>query len=224
MKKNLFGKDRDRPSKEDLEREAAAELQRLTQRARPPGGFSSGPPSPSGVAPPGPSYGSPGSTWQPLPDEDDEDEANFVENEGAAVTDLAVRQWAERRGAKAKPEDFVRDPGFATSAEAARDRALREFFDRQARMARERPVPRTTDPLRAAGERTRGTPAGPPPTTGGTGARSRPTAWATRATTAGAEPAGAKQASTRKAAAKKGGAEETAKPAAPRQAARKKDR
>jgi hypothetical protein len=168
--KDIFGRSKG-PSKEDIEREAQREVERLTRNAgRPPvssggGGLGQfGTPggglpteldrvadSVRGRAPggarqrpaggPGPGLGSQfrgrsGPSGAPPPtldspdfydDEDDDDE-------GASVTNIALRDEAARLGAD--PNDLVirQDP---VTAEEMRDRAMRQFFEQQE--ARRRP-------------------------------------------------------------------------------------
>lgn len=68
-------------------------------------------------------------------DEGDDDEGDYSEEE--MVTELALRDWSERSGRGRSIEDLALPRIDAGSVEAQRDRALREFTERQARMERE---------------------------------------------------------------------------------------
>jgi len=115
------------PSREELEREAALELQRA-------GGRPTGPPSVGEWTPP--AYGQalvtdeegPAEGWG---EDDLEDDEEDDDGEGA-VTELALNWLADqdRRGPKRSAEDMVVRVD-ASSATAARDRALQAHLERQ---------------------------------------------------------------------------------------------
>ncbi|MDQ3353383.1 MAG: hypothetical protein M3507_02655 [Actinomycetota bacterium] len=132
------------PSHEEIEKEAAAELNRSMRKA-----LASSPSpyaSPAGKGPqPEPSSprqwgqeGSAGSGW------DDADERRLtVAEEEEAVTGLAIQQMAERWGGSSL-EDHTISRTHPSQAEEARDRALRDAVARQSRFAkpaRKVPVP-----------------------------------------------------------------------------------
>ncbi|MDP9420570.1 MAG: hypothetical protein M3P53_10565 [Actinomycetota bacterium] len=127
------------PSREELEREAAAELERSMQRSRMQQSPYPSPPSSYGAqqsAPPPPP------AWEP-PDTDPGSSARYWEaprlsaaEEEEAVTELALQQLAERWGGGGSIEDHVMTRMHPSQAEEARDRALREAIARQARFAK----------------------------------------------------------------------------------------
>ena len=147
----MFGGRPDDGSSEDAEREAAAELARLTRQARPQspspsagyGGGAGADYRPAGATPPagGPSLGSPlpvPSFAGPDADDEDGDDAPFsIRAEEEAVTEMALRDWAaQNRGARSF-EDYALVGIDRLGAEAQRDRALREALERQKRMSQE---------------------------------------------------------------------------------------
>lgn len=154
MKKPRFGRENPGPTREELEKEAARELERMTRQAGGPppsgagSGWSSAPPppasSPSSLQPRFAS-GSPVVPAQPSvrerfesrgqQEQDDEEEGDYSEEE--MVTELALRDWSERSGRGRSIEDLALPRLDAKAVEAQRDRALREFTERQARMERE---------------------------------------------------------------------------------------
>jgi hypothetical protein len=132
------------PSHEEIEKEAATELNRSMRKA-----LASSPSpyaSPAGKGPhPEPSSprqwgqeGPAGSGW------DDADERRLtVAEEEEAVTGLAIQQMAERWGGSSL-EDHTISRTHPSQAEEARDRALRDAVARQSRFAkpaRKVPVP-----------------------------------------------------------------------------------
>jgi DNA-binding protein HU-beta len=151
VKKRMFGGRPDDGSSEDAEREAAAELARLTRQARPQspspsagyGGGAGADYRPAGATPPagGPSLGSPlpvPSFAGPDAEDEDGDDAPFsIRAEEEAVTEMALRDWAaQNRGARSF-EDYALVGIDRLGAEAQRDRALREALERQKRMSQE---------------------------------------------------------------------------------------
>ncbi|MGH9180693.1 MAG: hypothetical protein ACRDY5_03125, partial [Acidimicrobiales bacterium] len=164
MKKRRFGAGSDDGSIEDAEREAAAELARLTRQTRPPSGPVGGytnlgdRPVPR-PAPAGPSVSSTGrsrdrsasqpSFGSPLPvpsfaepgadDEvEDDDPRSGVRAEEEALTEMALRDWAAQKKRDSRSfEDYALVGLDRVGAEAQRDRALRQAIDRQQRMASE---------------------------------------------------------------------------------------
>lgn len=146
-----------RPTREEIERQAQAELERSMGRSLgSPQSPYSGPSGPPGAPPPaweqrqGPRAPEPAgpSAWQqhpgPAPDDEGFGRPSAADEE-AAVTELALQQWAERRGGGSL-EDHVVGRMQPSQAEAARDQALREALARQQRFAspaRRRPVPQS---------------------------------------------------------------------------------
>lgn len=159
MKKPRFGGEGS--SREDWEREAQAELERLTRQAGGPrgggGAASFSPPRPRPRPRPMPSKPAPEESRSPgfgggrVSEEpwdadehglEDEDEEGFEGPRSAAeeeelVTELALRDWAESRGRAGRIEDYARPRLDPTSVEAQRDRALSEILERQQRLQRE---------------------------------------------------------------------------------------
>ncbi|HEV2069528.1 MAG TPA: hypothetical protein VGR26_07030 [Acidimicrobiales bacterium] len=122
------------PTREEIEQEAAAELNRSMRRSLPPSssGYSTpmAPETPSAWGQdPGPSRGSAGAgSWVT-------DGLSSSEEE-ETVTELAIQQMAERWGGKGSLEDHVISRVNPTDAEDARDRALRQAMANQARFAK----------------------------------------------------------------------------------------
>jgi hypothetical protein len=161
MKKKWFGGKPGESSRDDIERQAAAELQRQSRAGpagtpgpMPYGGSSTAPtpyrPSPAsyGTAPAGSYRPPPSSSPRGLPDpfplvEDDEGDDDFDDDgrpyqDQESITEMALMQLAERRGSEAALEDFVIRPVDPSSAEAMRDAALAQFWARQEQLAAER--------------------------------------------------------------------------------------
>ena len=136
------------PTREEIEQEAAAELNRSMRRSLPPS-------SPSGYATPmapenpsawsqdpGSSRGSAGAgSWVT--------DGLTSSEEEETVTELAIQQMAERWGGKGSLEDHVISRVNPTEAEDARDRALRQAMANQARFAK--PVRRVQVPQGSSG-------------------------------------------------------------------------
>ncbi len=125
------------PSREELEREAAAELERSMQRSRTQQSPYPSPPSSYGAQ-----QSAPPPAWEP-PDTDPGSSDRYWEaprlsaaEEEEAVTELALQQLAERWGGGGSIEDHVMTRMHPSQAEEARDRALREAIARQARFAK----------------------------------------------------------------------------------------
>lgn len=133
VRKRRFGREPDRASREEIERQAAAELQRMTSRsqAQPPS-FPAPrePPEAPARRPPAPSYGA--------PEPDEPGPRPVADDEEMAVTEMALMQLAERRGDQRSLEEVI-IRGDPYAAEVARDRALRELRERQERLAQTRP-------------------------------------------------------------------------------------
>ncbi|HEX2062847.1 MAG TPA: hypothetical protein VHE80_00335, partial [Acidimicrobiales bacterium] len=134
MRKRFFDEGKG-PSREDLEREAAAELSRFgVGRPPPPGGSMPPPRRPSRPPPP------------PDPDDledEDEDEDYFASDQPytgsydeAAVTEMALQDLAARPGRSGRIEDMAIGRLDPTSAEAMRDRALQAAIARQEQLAK----------------------------------------------------------------------------------------
>lgn len=142
MKRRLFGKDDDQPSREDLEREAAAELNRLTRQAGGPPGGAGARYGGAGPSTPAPRLSPPPPRSRPLPNlssyehEDEEDRPFSMRAEEEAVTELALRDWAVQ-SRRSSFEDLALVGIDRSGAEAMRDRALRDAVARGERMAAE---------------------------------------------------------------------------------------
>ncbi|MBW3645156.1 MAG: hypothetical protein KY441_06595, partial [Actinobacteria bacterium] len=148
-----------RPTREELERQAQIELERSMGRSLGSQGSPySSPPGPGAGPPPawehdaGPREPEPAGppAWQQEPGPPGEDERfsrPTAAEEEAAVTELALQQWAERRGG-GPLETHVVNRMQPSQAEAARDQALREALARQQRFAspiRRAPVPQSKE-------------------------------------------------------------------------------
>ena len=135
-------------TRDEIEQEAAAELNRSMRRSLPPSsssGYSTpmAPEGPSGWRQDqGPSPGPAGAgSWVT--------DGLTSSEEEETVTELAIQQMAERWGGKGSLEDHVISRVNPTEAEDARDRALRQAMANQARFAK--PARRIQVPQAASG-------------------------------------------------------------------------
>ena len=197
---------RRQPTREEIEQEAAAELNRSVQRSL--ASSESAYPAPARPVP-RPEEDEP-PQWTPEYDEssgwDISAEARLsAAEEEEAVTGLAIQQLAERWGRSA-PEDHIIARVHPSQAEEARDRALREAVARQARFAK--PVRRVPVPTQT----TRGFSSSWTNSSPGA-ASSEPMVWesAMPITSAAEKAAPAKKAPAKKAPAKKAPAKKTAR-------------